>query len=499
VDVGGSSTKAAAFTVEGKLLARGRSDYRPFQPSPDVAEYDARELCQSAVRALAEVGRHTDLGRAEVLAVDAMVSGVVAIDMRGDPVSVFTTNLDARANRHLEGMLSNCGADIVRLTGSSQATLASKIMWIREQFPDVASSAAKYVTAGSLVTGFLAGSSGEEFVIDPTCLWSTGLSEAATERWSPQLCEYAELDTCVLPIIVPSARVVGHVAPGVAADTGLRSGTPIVAGCADQAAGLLGAGVVGAGTVAETTGTYGALSCMTEAFLPGVTGGAAGVVGSLVPGLWTVQSAVIGSGLTREWASELLATANTTECSSGESLEESAGAVAVGADHLLFVPHLGGQMCPSRPQLRGAWVGLTWAHGAGHLYRAVLEAFAYEIAHSLQAMAPACPDRLTAEPVIIYGGGARSDLWNQIRSDVVGLPYESLGDAPVTELGAAVLGGYGVGLIEDLTVTGRSRRKVIQRYSPDSDRHALYLGIIDQYISCIDAVLPVCEDLQKLS
>jgi sugar (pentulose or hexulose) kinase len=114
-------------------------------------------------------------------------------------------------------------------------------------------------------------------------------------------------------------------------------------------------------------------------------------------------------------------------------------------------------------------------------------------------MAPACPDRLTAEPVIIYGGGARSDLWNQIRSDVVGLPYESLGDAPVTELGAAVLGGYGVGLIEDLTVTGRSRRKVVQRYSPDSDRHALYLGIIDQYISCIDAVLPVCEDLQKLS
>ncbi len=497
VDVGGGATKAAAFTAKGRLLGRGRVNYRPRQPRPDVAEYDPGQLCISVLSALAQLGKQTDLMLADVVTVDAMVSGAVAVDAAAAPISAYTTNMDARANRYLRPMLERHGEDILRLTGSTQPTLASKIAWIREEFSEIASSAAKYVTAGGLVTGFLSGHSAEELVIDPTCLWSTGLSDALGECWSPKLCGYLDVSTEELPRIAPCTEVVGCVTSAVAGQTGLRSGTPIVAGCGDGPAGLLGAGAALLGQVAEVTGTYGSVTCTTAGFSPGVTGDAATFAASVTPGLWTLHRVFLGSGLTRQWASELFGTGGGVNGRRRENLDEAASRVEVGSDGLLFVPHLGGQMYPLRPLLRGSWLGLTWAHGRGHLYRSLLEALAYEVELSLQVMVLACPESRDAEAITLLGGGSRSDVWNQVRSDVVGKPYESLGYGPITEMGAALLGGRGVNLVDNPSETAVRCRRVSHRYYPDADRHSKYMRLVDRYKLCVESTSTLYEDLAQ--
>jgi xylulokinase len=496
-DVGGGATKVAAFTTKGRLLGRGRVNYRPTQPSPGVAEYDAGQLCTSVLNALAQLGSRTDLARAEVVAVDAMVSGAVAVDGAAAPISPYTTNMDTRANRQLSPMLQRHGADILRLTGSTQPTLASKIAWIREDFSEIARNAAKYVTAGGLVTGFLSGHSAEDLVIDPTCLWSTGLSDALGECWSPELCAYLDVSVDELPRIAQSTEVVGHVTSAVAGRTGLRSGTPIVAGCGDGPAGLLGAGAARIGKVAEVTGTYGSVTCTTAEFNPGVTGDAATFAASVTPGLWTVHRVFLGSGLTRQWASELFGTTGRAAGLGARTLDEAASHIEVGSDGLFFVPHLGGQMYPVRPHLRGSWLGLTWAHGRGHLYRSLLEALAYEVELSLQVMVLACPDSRDTEAITLFGGGSRSELWNQIRSDVVGKPYESLGYGPITEMGAALLGGQGVNLVDNPSETAISRRQVSHRYSPNSEHHSKYAELVRRYKMCVESTSTLYQDLNR--
>jgi xylulokinase len=130
-------------------------------------------------------------------------------------------------------------------------------------------------------------------------------------------------------------------------------------------------------------------------------------------------------------------------------LDGLAQAVESRVDDPIFVPHLAGRVSPSEPGLRGAWVGLTWSHGPGHLYRAVLEGVAFEYAIYLRSLDSLYGTGRAAE-VRVTGGGERSTLWNRIKANVLGLPVLQVSGAGGAHRGAALLAGYGVGVHHDL-------------------------------------------------
>ena len=157
--------------------------------------------------------------------------------------------------------------------------------------------------------------------------------------------------------------------------------------------------------------------------------------------------------------------------------------IAPGAEGLFFSPHLGGRICPASPEMRGAWVGVSWSHTQAHFGRAILESVAYEYAYYLKILTELLPELELVEARVV-GGGARSRVWNQIKADVLDVPYQRLEGNEFGAWGAAMIAGKAAGLIDDLAAHAeqtaiRDRPTVLHR---PKKNHKIYKPLIEKYI-----------------
>ncbi|MFU8827504.1 MAG: xylulokinase, partial [Brevefilum sp.] len=160
-----------------------------------------------------------------------------------------------------------------------------------------------------------------------------------------------------------------------------------------------------------------------------------------------------------------------------------AAQVSPGADGLLFSPHFGGRICPANPDMRGAWVGLSWSHQQQHLIRAMLESVAFEYAYYLGIMGDLLPDQSFYEARAM-GGGAKSGVWNQIKADVLNVSYRRLQGNEFGTWGAAMIAGKAAGLIDDLSQHAEAHVKVSNEgFQPNADRHLQYQSLLERYLA----------------
>ena len=158
-------------------------------------------------------------------------------------------------------------------------------------------------------------------------------------------------------------------------------------------------------------------------------------------------------------------------------LESLAAGAPAGCDGLLFHPYLFGERSPFyNPEARGAFLGLRHWHGKGHLVRSVMEGVAFSIANCMAAVQAIARDR--GEPVTILrtgrSGGSRLPVWRQIITEALDRALEVVDVEEPGCLGAALLGGVGVGLYEDLASAIERTVKVATRSSPDPATAACY-------------------------
>jgi xylulokinase len=132
--------------------------------------------------------------------------------------------------------------------------------------------------------------------------------------------------------------------------------------------------------------------------------------------------------------------------------------------------------------MRGAWIGFTWGHGQAHFFRAILESIAYEYAYYLGILRDAIPGLELTETRAV-GGGARSNLWNQLKADVLGVPYQRLGRSEFGTWGAAMVAGKAAGIFPDLAkVAGEHAKPAGEPLRPQAENEAIYRPLIKQYI-----------------
>ena len=153
-----------------------------------------------------------------------------------------------------------------------------------------------------------------------------------------------------------------------------------------------------------------------------------------------------------------------------------------GSDGLLFSPHLGGRICPASPEMRGAWVGVSWSHTQAHFVRAILESVAFEYAYYLKILRDLLP-RLQFVEARVVGGGARSATWSQIKSDVLGVPYQRLSGSEFGTWGAAMIAGKAAGLITDLASHAESAAvRDGEPLTPSGEAQRTYAPAVERYI-----------------
>ncbi len=237
----------------------------------------------------------------------------------------------------------------------------------------------------------------------------------------------------------------------------------------------------------DTAGTASVLAGCTDQFAPDVENRALLVMRSVIPGLWNPLAYVAGGGLALRWFRDNFynAARGVTQPTVEDLYDEmsrAAAAIAPGADGLSFSPHLGGRICPSDPAMRGAWIGFSWTHTQPHFYRAILESIAFEYAYYLKILRDLIPN-LTLTEARVIGGGAQSDVWNQIKADVLGVPFQRLRRSEFATWGSALLAGRAAGIFDDLAdAATRSTDTRGEPIRPNAEFHDVYAPLVEQHM-----------------
>ncbi len=501
VDLGTTGTKTAIFDTDGNLVAEAYEESKLYYPKPGWVEQNPNEIHGSAVRTIRECVEKSEIDPAQVagIAFDGQMAGIGTVDAKWGTPTVYDSWLDTRCRDYITRMKDHQQRIIALTGGPPTISHGAKILWWMHEQPDVWKQIAKFVVPGGYVAGRMAGLKGEEAFIDSTYLHFTCFSDTAASRWSNELLELFGVDKSKLPRIVDPWEVIGDVTRETAKETGLKAGTPIAAGCGDQAAGMLGAAMVKPGLVFDVAGTASVFAVCVDKFVADEEHGTLFTAHLAIPDLFYTLAYINGGGLNLRWFRDELASHEKAEAeAAGENiyqwLDALAAEVPPGSEKLIFQPHLGGRVCPSDANTRGLYGGLNWVHGTGHLYRAMREGVGYEDASSLDIVRGRLPD-LNFRETRVIGGGARSKLWNQIKADILGVPYVNLNREQFGVLGSAILAGYAVGVFEDLASTAERFTQTTTRTEPNMHNHAFYQPLIEQYVNLFELTKPVFDAL----
>lgn len=490
VDLGTSATKTALYLPDGTLVAEASLDVPIYYPRPGAVEQENDDFYRTAAQTVQSCLSQSGIDPRQVAAIafDSQMAGVGSIDVDFHPATRFDSWLDMRCQPYIEQLDHEHGELITQLTGCPPTCdHGPKILWWQHEHPEEYARIAKFVMPAGYVAGRMAGLKAEQAFIDHTFIHFSALCDAQAGQWSRELCTRLGVELNHLPRIVPPWEIIGEVQSEAARDFGLAVGTPIAAGAGDTAAGALGAGIVRAGMLFDTAGTAAVLAGCTDRFVADVKQRALLTMRSVIPGLWNPLAYIAGGGLIQRWYRDnfyntLHAQPQPVDEDLYQQMSELADRIPPGADGLFFSPHLGGRICPAGPSKRGAWVGFSWGHTQAHFIRAMLESVAYEYAYYLGILRDLIPD-LNLVQARVIGGGARNPLWNQIKADVLGVPFQRLQRAEFATWGCALVAGYAVGLFENLAAAAEGAAALHgEPFRPDAQVHAVYAPLVEQYI-----------------
>jgi xylulokinase len=506
VDLGTSSTKASLFQLDGKLVSQAAREVPLYYPKPGIVEQENEDFYRSAAECVRECIQSSGVDSKEIagLAFDSQMAGVGSIDEDFKPATRFDSWLDMRCKPYIEDLEKNHSELITRLTGCAPTCdHGPKMLWWKGERPEDYKRIAKFLMPSAYVAGRLAGHTSDDAYMDYTFLHFSGFVDAKNGIWSQELCQTLGLDMEKLPRIVDPWQVVGEVTPTAAKEFGLAPGTPIAAGAGDTAAGALGAGIVRNGMVFDTAGTASVFAGCTDQFVADVKNKALLCMRSVIPGLWHPLAYIAGGGLSLRWFRDQFY--NTKHGQSLEKYEdlfdrmtEMASKVEPGCDGLFFSPHLGGRICPADPGMRGSWVGFSWGHTQAHFFRSILESVAFEYAYYLGILKENIPGLQLLQARVV-GGGARSSVWNQIKADVLGIPYQPLHGSEFGAWGSAMIAGKAAGVFTDLVETAdkfaiangmpvKPRSEIHQQYKSHSSRYIQWQSELSRGYRTIDAM-----------
>ncbi|HEY9593413.1 MAG TPA: FGGY family carbohydrate kinase [Spirochaetia bacterium] len=507
VDIGTQGVKAGIYDERGACHGEAfrRSDLK--HPAPGAVEEDPEQQLRSACECIAEcVARAEGRGVVRAVAIDGQMAGIIGVGDDGRNVTPYDSWLDTRCSPWITRMKETAGERVVKMTGGPPSfNHGPKILWWKNERPETFRRVRSWVQPGGYAAMRLCGLDGGRAFVDRSYLHFSGFADSEAGAWDAGLCSTFGVDPATLPRIVAPSDVVGVVTAEMAAVCGLAAGTPVVAGCGDTAASFLSCGATRPGICVDVAGTASVFAATTRDYRPDEKAMILSCGRSATPGLWHPYAYVNGGGMNLEWfkdtvAAQLAAAAGTTRAQDAQSagpdlvrLGELAAAVAPAEDDPYFVPHLGGRVSPSQPLLRGAWTGLTWAHGPGHLYRAILEGVALEYGIYLRTV-ESLFGKGTVSELRVTGGGEKSALWNQIKADTLGVRIVQVQGSGGAPLGAAMLAGHGAGFLADLDATAKEWIRTGSVTEPDPRRAAVCGKRLERYASLLGALNAWAED-----
>lgn len=493
IDCSTTASKAVAWDATGTPAAEGRAPLDLLCPHPGWGEQRAADWWTATVAAIRSVLAQVEPARIAAICVTHQRETFVPVREDGTPLRDGILWLDERCRPQLAELDRRFGNDALHaLTGRPPSMTQSlpKLLWLVEHEPESILGADRIVDVHAYLVHALSG----EWRTGLACADPMGIVDMAAGHWATGVIRDIGLRPEQFVPLVPPGAILAAVSPDAAATTGLRVGTPIVAGAGDGQAASLGAGVTGPGRSYVNLGTAIAGGVVTDRYRTDL---AYRTCQGATPGTFVLESVLRGGTATVTWFMEHLADP-TLGANPYAVYEDLAAALPPGANGLLLVPYWNNVMNPYwDPAATGLVMGWTVAHRRHHLYRAILEGIAFEHRLAIEAIAASAGDPVLEH--VVLGGGARSPLWRQILTDVLGAPVALARSADATNLGAGVLAALGAGWFPDVPAAAAAMTGTTTRHTPDPETASRYDVLFHEvYRPLFPAVRPLMDRLTRL-
>jgi xylulokinase len=467
IDVSTTATKAVLVDESGAVVGIGSAEYAYDVPQPLWSEQDPELWWDGTIAAIRLVLASTGVPGADIAAIGltGQMHGAVLLDAANAVLRPAILWNDQRTAAECDAIRAAVGRErLIAITGNDALTgfTAPKLVWVRDHEPDIWQRVVHVLLPKDFVRLRLSG----EHALDKADGAGTILFDLAARDWSPVILDALGIDPAWMPPTFEGPAVTGTVTAEAAGATGLRAGTPIVAGGGDQAANAVGTGVVSPGTVALSLGTSGVIFAATDRpiFEPD---GRVHAFCHAVPDRWHLMSVMLSAAGSLRWFREALAPDVPYADLVAAAVEVPAGSVG-----LLFLPYLTGERSPHPdPLARGAFVGLTVRHDRRHMTRAILEGVAFGLRDGLDLMTAA--GMPAPSEIRVSGGGTASALWRQILADVLGAEIATVNTTEGAAFGAALLAAVGAGWFASVPEATAALVTATPSASPGPDRGAL--------------------------
>ena len=460
VDVGTTATKAVLVNQNGELVAQGRAEYPTIHLQAGWVEQDANQwwlsFCKATAEAILQVPDATITG----VAISSQAPTLLAVDNAGRPVRNALIWMDRRAQAQAD-QLGKKFPNISQLTGNRADPyyVAAKIMWLKQNEPENYAKSKFFLQIPGYLNYKLTG----KFSLDSAHASLLQLRNADNKNWATEVLDFIGLDESKFPPIGLASDLLGEVIQENEAK--IPVGTPVYFGSVDGCSAAVETGVIDPGVVAEMTGTSTVLIMPTDgnnfndAFV---------AIDHAIANRQLRLGAMVASGASVSW----LMTNILKDQASMSELTQMATQVAPGCEGLIFLPYMMGERSPIwNTNARGVFFGLTLTTTPQMMFRAVLEGTAFALAHNVEI---GKQSGIKIDEIRSIGGGSKSELWNQIKADVLGLPIAILKDSSGAAVGDAYLAGLGSGSFSDIRDVINSTVSIENRYLPNKTNHDYY-------------------------
>ncbi|MFL5732923.1 MAG: xylulokinase [Chloroflexia bacterium] len=475
IDISTTGAKALLIDPAGRVVAAATTPLTLSTPRPLWSEQDPRQWWQGAANSIRQALGQAGVTGEQVAAIGltGQMHGLVLLDERGEVLRPAILWNDQRTAEQCDEIRRRLGKSrLIEITGNDALTgfTAPKILWVAEHEPEVYARTRHVLLPKDYIRYRLTGG----YATDRADGSGTILFDLRARDWSREVVEALDIPGEWLPPSYEGPQVTGQVSAEAAEATGLRAGTPVVAGGGDQAAGAVGMGVTEPGTVAVTLGTSGVVFAPTAQPLIEPEGRLHAFCHAL-PERWHLMGVMLSAAGSLQWYRDNLAPGQDFD-----SLVAEAETAPAGSGGLLFLPYLTGERTPyPDPVARGAWVGLTIRHERRHMTRALLEGVAFGLKDSFLLLEESGLE--AAQQVRVAGGGARSPLWRQILADVLGVELVTLSTTEGAAFGAALLAGVAAGAWPDVKAVCDATVKLGESTKPDARAAAMYERLYPHY------------------
>jgi xylulokinase len=491
IDTSTTSSKALLIDDKGKVIAVASSPHTLQTPKPLWSEQDPREWWEAVSASIRSVLEKAGVSAESIGAVGltGQMHGLVLLDETGNVLRPAILWNDQRTQSQCDEIHQIIGREkFIQITGNVALTgfTAPKILWVKENQADVYAKAKHVLLPKDYIRYKLTG----DYAMDKADGAGTVLFDLKLRDWSDEVLSALDIPRVWMPQTFEGTQVTGSVTEAAASITGLKAGTPVMAGGGDQAASAVGVGAVEPGIVGLTVGTSGVIFATTPSALIEPKGRLHAFCHA-VPGMWHFMGVMLSAAGSLQWYRDTLA-----PNMSFDDLLKEAESISAGSEGLQFLPYLSGERTPHPdPSARGAFIGLTIRHSRGHMTRAVLEGVAFGLKDSFTLIQNAGLGAITQ--VRASGGGTKSALWRQILASVLDAELVTVNTTEGAAYGAALLAGVGAEAWTDVPSACKEVIKITGTTQPNPQDVAPYHSAYSIYQNLYPVLKPSFDKMAE--